>query len=265
MPVTIDDINIETILSISEVSDPLINRSGIGYAALQNAPHLKNEIHDFDISGIWSDAPNDFTNKKKKIQNIQSSGLPVWIDAQSWATNQLLFGKIANFNARLTDARVNIYDFSFKVLGVAGWGYIFVQDPTTNFVIYDLDKLVQSKKLDPLIRNCGFSKTIGTPGTLTFQVYVKNTGSTATATLEMFVPDGLGVGSIAATSSAGGVITKVAGDIGAGGISNTFGTKRRITLAKSITGGIEELWTITISYTSTKTSYLDGSADDTAV
>ncbi len=266
MGAILDGIDIETIRNIVEYQSPTINQIPLTYDSLQLAQHLKATRHSYEVSAIWSGGATDYTNKKRKVQNIVDSGLPVWFEAVNFGTNQIIFGKIANFVATLSEGRVDAYDINFTVIGVHGWGYVFITDDGAgSFVIYDVDKVVQSRNLNPILRRCNIVKTNTTPttGTITFSFFVKNLGSTGTVKIEMFVPDGMATGSITATSSQGGAITKAAGDVGAGGISTKAGTKRRITLSKSVIGGAEEQWDITISYTATKTSYLDGSSDDT--
>lgn len=263
MAVTLNAIDIETLISINEINRPKIASTPFGYHGLALNQQLKGTLHQYQVNCVWSGGNSDFTAKKSKVQNMVDAGLPVWFDATEWQTNQMIFGRVSDLNIILSEGRVNVWDVSFLITAVFPWGYTFiVDDGNGDFRIYDTDKVVQSRALNPLIRLCGLSMTSFTslPATYVYSFYVKNIGSTGIVKVELMVPDGLTTGSV----STNVVTTKAHGNLGDAGISNTPGTKRRITLSKSVTGGVEELWTVTISIGSLKTSFIDGSIDDIA-
>lgn len=265
MAVTINGtINIENLVGLQEVIRPKLTQIQLGYHGLALNQHMKGTLNQYQVNCVWSGGNTDFTNKKAKLQNIVDAGLPVWLDAQDWSTNTMLFGRLSDLTIVQSEGRVDIWDVSFLITSVFPWGYIYiVDDGTGDFRIYDTDKVIQSRILNPLIRLTGytFSNTFANiPITLTYSIYVKNIGSNGTVKLELQVPDGLGVGSI--SESAGW--TEAAGNLGDAAISNTPGSKSRITLSKAITSGTEELLTIVITIASLKTSFIDGSVDDIA-
>ena len=265
MAVTLNAIDIESIVSIHEINRPKISSTSLGYHSLALNQGMKGTVHQYQISCIWSGGNTDFTNKKAKVQNIADSGLPVWFDASDWSTNTILFGRVSDLDIVQSDGRVDIWDVSFLITSVFPWGYTFItSDGNGDFRIYDTLKVVQSRTLNPLLRHCSY--TLGSvaslPTTLVYSFYIKNVHASASGLvkIELMVPDGLGTGSISCSQA----VTEVAGNIGDSGISNTPGTKRRITMTRTLAAGVEELWTITITISSLKTSYLDGSIDDIA-
>lgn len=226
---------------------------------------MKGTIHQYQVKCVWSGGNTDFTNKKAKLQNIVDSGLPVWFDASDWSTNTILFGRISDLDVIQDEGRVDIWDVNFLITAVFPWGYTFITDDGLgDFRIYDTDKVVQSRTINPLLRTSGY--TIGSfvtlPTTLVYSFYVKNVHAITTGIvkIEIMVPDGLGTGSISCSQ----LVTEGQGNIGDIGISNTPGTKRRITMTRSLAAGVEELWTITVTISSLKTSFIDGSVDDIA-
>ena len=263
MAVTLNAVDIETLVAVQEINRPRIATTPFGYHSLALNQHMKATVHQYQVSCIWSGGNTDFTNKKAKLQNIVDSGLPVWFDASDWSTNTILFGRASDLTITQSEGRVDIWDVNFLITSVFPWGYtMIVDDGSGDFRIYDTDKIVQSRTLNPLIRLCSYNITSFTslPATLSYSFYVKNIGSNGTVKIELMVPDGLATGSVSTNVTT----TKADGDIGDSGISNTPGSKRRITLTRAINSGVEELWTVTISISSLKTSYLDGSIDDIA-
>jgi len=263
--VSINGVDIETLISIHEINRPKITSTSLGYHSLALTQGMKGSVHQYQVSCIWSNGNTDYTNKKSKLQNIADSGLPVWFDATDWSTNTLLFGRVSDVDIVQSEGRVDIWDVSFLITSVFPWGYtIITSDGNGDFRIYDTDKIVQSRTLNPLLRLS--SLTVGSlaslPTTFVYSFYVKNVHATTAGIvkIEIMVPDSLGTGSISCSQ----VVTEAAGNIGDSGISNTPGTKRRITMTRSLNAGIEELWTVTITISSLKTSYLDGSVDDIA-
>jgi len=256
MAVTLNNINIETITGITEIENPIIATSPIGYHANQLVQNLKGISRQFEVSGVWSDAANEYATKKKLVQNIITAGIPVWLDAQDWAPNQIIFGRVSNLNVSLLEGEYNIYKFSFLVTEVFPWGYIFVQDDGAgDFRIYDLSKLVQTRHINPVISNCNYSKGAN----ISFSIYVKNIGAASgQVTLEMMVPDDITTGSISTNVAT----TKAQGTVGTSGFSASPGTKNRITLKRTLGSGVEEQWNITITLGTSKTSFIDGSYDD---
>ena len=265
MATTLNGNSIETLISIHEINRPRITSTQLGYHSLALNQGMKGTVHQYQISCIWSGGNTDFTNKKAKLQNIVDSGLPVWFDAQDWSTNTILFGRVSDLDIIQSDGRVDIWDVSFLITSVFPWGYTMItSDGAGDFRIYDTDKIVQSRTLNPLLRLSSYTlgSTSSLPTTLVYSFYVKNVHATTTGIvkIEIMVPDSLGTGSISCSQA----VTEAAGNIGDSGISNTPGTKRRITMTRSLAVGVEELWTITITISSLKTSYLDGSIDDIA-
>lgn len=263
MAVTLNGIDIETILSINEINRPKLSTTPFGYHGLALNQQMKGTVHQYQVNCVWGNGNTDYTNKKSKLQNLVDAGLPVWLDATGWQTNQMIFGRVSDLNVILNEGRVDIWDVSFLITAVFPWSYTFiVDDGTGDFRIYDTDKVVQSRALNPLIRLCGVSMTSFTslPATFVYSFYVKNIGSNGTVKIEFMVPDGLTTGSVSTNVTT----TKAAGNLGDSGISNTPGTKRRITLSRAINSGVEELWTVTLSISSLKTSFIDGSIDDIA-
>jgi hypothetical protein len=260
MTVTLHAIDIETIMSIRRIMKPKINSFALGGHALQLTQHVKNMLFQYQVKGIWSGGDSDYDSKESKVANIVDSGLPVWFDASSWRKNAMLFGKVHDFDCQEDEGAVNVTSFSFLITGVFPWGYTFIQDDGNgDFRIYDTDKHVQSRTLNPILRNCGFAKTASQ---ISYSFYVKNVGSVSGAVvIEIMVPDAVTSGSVSTNVTT----TKNHGDVGGAGISSSPGTKRRITLTRTLAGGVEELWTVTISTAGIfKTSFLDGSIDDTA-
>lgn len=263
MAVTLNGIDIETLVGIQELVRPKLSTTPFGYHGLALNQQMKGTVHQYQVDCIWKDGNTDYTNKKAKLQNIVDAGLPVWLDATDWSTNTMIFGRVSDLSVIQSEGRVDIWDVSFLVTAVFPWGYtIIVDDGVGDFRIYDTDKVVQSRILNPLIRLCGVSMASFTslPSNFVYSFYVKNIGSTGTVKVELMVPDGLTTGSVSTNVAT----TKAAGNLGDSGISNIPGTKRRITLSKSVTGGAEELWTVTIAISSLKTSFIDGSIDDIA-
>lgn len=260
MPITLNSIDIETITSIRRIHRPKINSFAVGAHSLQLTQHVKNMVQQYQVKGIWTSGDTDYDSKEAKVQNIVDSGLPVWLEATHWRKNALIFGKVHDFECEEDEGGVNITNFSFLITGVFPWGYIFVQDDGAgDFRIYDQDKQVQSRTLNPTIRNCSFTKSASQ---IQYSFYVKNIGASSGAVvLEIMVPDAITTGSVSTNVTT----TKAHGDVGNSGISSSPGTKRRVTLTRTLSAGVEELWTVTISVAGiTKTSFLDGSIDDTA-
>ena len=262
MAVTLNNIDIETLTGIVEIQRPRLSTTPLGLHSLALAQSMKATVLQYQVNCIWTDGNNDYTAKKAKLQNIADSGLPVWFDATDWSTNTLMFGKVSDVQIIQTEGRADIWDVSFVITSVFPWGYLFVADDGVgDFRVYDLDKVVQSRTLNPMLRRCSYAKTSGASGTVTFSFYIKNVGgSNGQVTIELMVPDGLGVGGISVSPT----VTEAAGDVGSAGISNTPGTLRRITLKRTINAGVEEQWDVTITFGSLKTSFLDGSLDDIA-
>jgi archaellum component FlaG (FlaF/FlaG flagellin family) len=100
---------------------------------------------------------------------------------------------------------------------------------------------------------------------VTFSLYVKNTGSSSgNVVLELMIPDEINSGNVSSKITVSAGWTKAAGTVGTTGFSSTAGTKQRVTLTKSLGAGVEESLSVTINYSSDKTSYIDGSIDDIA-
>lgn len=260
MAVTLHGIDIETIMSIRRIHRPKINSFALGGHSLQLTQHVKNMVQQFQVKGVWASGDTDYDSKESKVQNIVDAGLPVWFDATPWRKNALIFGKVHDLECEEDEGGVNVTNFSFLITAVFPWGYTFIQDDGSgDFRIYDQDKQVQSRTLNPVMRNCGFSKTASQ---VQYSFYVKNIGASSGAVvLEVMVPDAVTTGSISTNVTT----TKNHGDVGAAGISSSPGSKRRITLTRTLGSGVEELWTVTISTAGiVKTSFLDGSIDDTA-
>lgn len=239
---------------------PKINSFGIGGHSLQLTQHMKNMLHQYQVKGVWPAGDSDYDSKESKVQNIVDSGLPVWFDGSPWRKNAMLFGKVHDFDCQEDEGAVNVTNFSFLVTGVFPWGYMFIQDDGNgDFRIYDQDKHVQSRTLNPILRVCSFAKTATQ---ISWSFYVRNIGaSSGLVVIEIMVPDAVTSGSVSTNVTT----TKSHGDVGASGISSSPGTKRRITLSRTLAAGLEELWTVTISTAGIfKTSFLDGSIDDTA-
>lgn len=265
MAVTLNAINIETLVGINETNRPKISSTTLGYHSLALTQNMKGTIHQFTVQCIWTGGNSDFSTKKEKVQNIVDAGLPVWFDASDWSTNSFIFGRVSDFNVSQSEGRVDIFDVSFLITAVFPWGYTFITDDGNgDFRIYDTDKVVQSRVVNPLLRTTGFDivNLASLPTTLTYSFYVKNVHASTSGVvkIEIMVPDGLTTGAITCSQS----VTEAAGNIGASGISNTAGTKRRITMTRSLNAGVEELWLITIAVSSLKTSFIDGSVDDIA-
>lgn len=230
---------------------------------MQISQHLKGMTVQYHVKGAWPDGDTDYDNKKAAVQNMVEGGLPVWFDATTWFKNYFCLGRVHDFESEADENLVGANEFSFIITGVFPWGYTFIQDDGNgDFRIYDTDKLVQSRAINPIIRKCGFTKTPGiTTGTITYSFYVKNLGPTGNVVIELMVPDGTVFADVTNNASA----TVAVGNVGDSSFSSSPGTKRRATLTKSIgAGAAEQLWQITINYTSLKTSFLDGSIDDTA-
>lgn len=259
MAVTLDGIDIETIIDISERQVSKLSSIVLGIHSLELRQHMKSALHQYDITAIWSAGSTDYTNKKRKLQNIADGGLPVWLNATDWATNQEIFGRVEEPTFHLSEGMVDVYEVRFLVTAVFPWGYTFIQaDGAGDFRIYDLDKHVQSRTINPLLRRCNWTRTATQ---FTYSIYVKNIGgSSGVVVIEIMVPDGLTTANITTSVTT----TKAAADLGTAGISVTPGSKRRITLTRTLAAGVEEQWDITITYTSSKTSFIDGSIDDTA-
>lgn len=260
MPVTLHSIDIETITNIRRIRRPKINSFALGGHSLQLTQHIKSMLHQYQVKGIWSGGDSDYDSKESKVDNIADSGLPVWFDGSSWRKNAMIFGKVHDFETEEDEGAVNVTNFSFLITGVFPWGYMFIQDDGNgDFRIYDQDKHVQSRTLNPILRNCSFTKTASQ---IQWSFYVKNIGGVSgNVVIEIMVPDAITTGSV----STNVVTTKAAADVGNSGISSSPGTKRRVTLTRSLGAGVEELWTVTISTAGIfKTSFLDGSIDDTA-
>ena len=261
MAVTLNGIDIETLISISESQRPRLATSPLGIHSLVLAQSMKATLHQYQVKCIWSGGNSDFTAKKAKLHNLADSGMPVWFDATDWSTNSLIFGKISDVAINQSEGRVNIFDVTFLVTGVFPWGYLLITDDggTSDFRIYDEDKMVQSRTLNPLLRDCSYTKTGVSSGTISFSFYVKNIGiGSGQITLEMMVPDNINTGAVSVSQT----VTEFAEDLGNAAISNTPGTLRRVTFKRNLGTLVEELWTVTITYSSLKTSFLDGSVDD---
>jgi len=259
MTVTLNGIDIETLTGINEIQRPRIATTPLGIHPLILAQSMKGTIHQYQVNCIWTGGNSDVTAKKRKLQNLADGGMPYWFDAISWNTGMLMFGKISDIQVTLSEGRVDIFDVSFLMTAVFPWGYTMITDDGAgDFRLYDVDKIVQSRTINPILRNCTYTKTSATSGTLTYTIFVKNIGSTGTVKIEIMVPDGVGTGSISCSKA----VTEAAGDVGAAGFSNTPGTKKRITMTRSVAGAAEEQWDITMTFGDLKTSYLDGSVDD---
>jgi hypothetical protein len=260
MGVTLDGVDIETISNVRRIHRPKLNNFGLGIHSLQISQMMKSMVHQYQITGVWTNGDTDYDNKERKVQNIMEAGLPVWLDATAWRKNALMFGRVHEFLCEEDEGSVNVSRFSFLVTGVMPWGYIFVQDPTTGIVIYDLNKQVQSVTIYPILRQCNFAKS---GSAITYSIYVKNqTAGTVSVVLELMVADEVNSGNVAAKITASAGWSKAANNVGTSGFSSTPGTKVRVTLTKSFTTGTEEQLDITINYSSAKTSFVDGSIDD---
>lgn len=257
MAVTLNGIDIEIITSIVESQQSVNFSQPLGYHANQITQNLHGTLRRFDIQCVWKDAANEYATKKAKLQNLEAGGPPVWFDAQEWAPNQIIFGRVSNLKFDLTEAAFNIYKVDFTIIEVFPWGYIFVQDDGAGDIrIYDNDKSIQSRFLNPIIRNCGYVKGATT---VQFFIYVKNIGgSSGDITLEMMIPDVVVAGDVTITPT----VTKAVGTVGTTGYSASVGTKQRITLKRTLAPGTEEQWNITITFGNGKTSFYDGSYDD---
>lgn len=261
MTVTLNGTSIENLVSISESQRPRLATTPLGIHSLVLAQSMKASIIQYQVNCVWAGGDSDYSAKKAVLQDIVDSGLPVWFDAQDWSAGTMLFGKVSDVQIIQSEGRVDIWDVSFLITGVMGWGYtIITDDGNGNFVIYGTSKTVQSRTINPQMVNCSFSKTNASSGTFAFSIYVKNIHATTTGIvkLEIMVPDGVTTGSVTTNV----VTTKATGLVGASGISSTPGTRNRLTLTRSLSAGTEELWTMTITFGSLKTSYLDGSVDD---
>lgn len=259
MAVTLDGTNIETITDIRRIQRTTVNKIKLGFRSIGILQQLKNTEHNYEVSGIWSAGATDYDSKERIVQNIIDAGLPVWLEATDWRKNAQIFGKVHDLDLHETEGSANVTEFRFLITAVAQWGYLFVQAEAASVIgqVYDIDKKVQSKDINPILRRCNWSKT---STTITFSIFVKNTGSlTGNITLEMFVPDGIVAVDITATGW-----TIAAGNVGDSGFSSFPGTKRRITLVKSFTAGQELQLDVTIANLAinNKTSYIDGSVDE---
>lgn len=261
MPVTLNQINIETITNFTKIIKPKMSTYSLGNHSLIQSPFMKNQLFQYMITAEWTQGDVDYDTIEQKIDNIADSGLPVWFEATNWRKNAVIFGKIHDVEYSHDEGEVNVTKCKFVITGVFLWGYLFVQDNgLTGIKIYDLDKMVQSTTINPILRSCNFSKT---SSQLTFSIYVKNTqGISVAAVLEMMIPDGVTAGTV--TVSAPGVVTKLLGTVGGSGFSSTPGTKQRMKLSRTLSASAEEQWDITINFSSNKTSYIDGSFDDIA-
>lgn len=263
MPVTLNGVDIETITNIIQMIRPKMNSFGLGIHSMALSQHLKAVQVQYHVRGVWPNGDSDYDSKAAILHNLMEGGLPVWFDASSWFKNYFCFGRVHDLQIETDENLVGAPEFSFIVTGVFPWGYTFIQDDGAgDFRIYDKDKFVQSRTMNPIIRKCDFTKTPGiTSGTITYQIYVKNLGATGSVVLELMVPDSTVFADVSNNAGASVAV----GDVGSSGFSSSPGTKRRAKLTKSISSGAaEQLWTITINYTSLKTSFLDGSIDDTA-
>ena len=256
MAVTVNSISIETVTGFVELQRPRVSTTPLGIHSLALSQHMKATIHQYQVSCVWTGGDTDFDNKKSKLQNYADGGLPVWFEATEWGKNHLIFGKLSDLEFTKQEGRPDIWDVNFLITAVFPWGYIFiVDDGAGDFRLLDVDQFVESRTINPLLRKCNYTKGAN----VTFSIRVKNiSGSTGTVKLEMMVPDDITTGSVTVSTAP----TKAVGNIGDSGISNTPGTKRRITFSKLISGGGNELWDITITIGSSKTSFIDGSLDD---
>lgn len=257
MPGTLDGIDVETITDIRERQRVTINSIPLGILPLQITQNLKGMIHQYEVAGVWSLGSTDYDNKKRKVENIQGGGLPIWFEATNWGKNQQIFGRISEFESNLREGAVDVWDWSFLVTAVLPHGFIFVRDDGTgDFRIYDLDRFARSRAVHPILRVCNWVKSATQ---ITFSIFVKNIGgSTGTVSLEMMIPDGIVAADVTATGW-----TKTVGNVGTSGFSSVPGTKNRIKFDKSFLTGVEEQLDITIANISgKKTTYLDGSIDE---
>jgi len=258
---TLNDIDIETIKNITKITKPKMSTYSLGNHSLIQSPFMKNQLFQYMVTAEWTQGDSDYDSKEAKIDNIADSGLPVWFEATSWRKNAIIFGKIHDVEYSHDEGEVNVTKCKFVITGVFLWGYLFVQDNgLTGIKIYDLDKMVQSTTINPILRRCNFSKT---SSQLSFSIFVKNTqGTSVAAVLEMMIPDAVIASSV--TVSAPGAVTKLVGIVGSSGFSSTPGTKQRIKLSRTLSASAEEQWDVIISFNSNKTSYIDGSFDDIA-
>ncbi len=260
MAVTLDTIDIESVISIDRIQRPSIRIKQLGFHALSLVQHLKNTLHQYQVSGSWMNGDTDYDAKEREIQNIQDAGLPIWFESTEWRKNAVIFGKITDFDCHERSGRPEITDFSFTITSCFPWGYIFIQDDGNgDFRIYDLGKRVQSRTINPILRKCSWAKT---STQITFSIFVKNIGGlSGQVTLEMMVPDGVTTSNITTNQTT----TKLAGDVATSGFSSVPGSRNRITLKRTLGAGVEEQWNITIAFgANIKTSYIDGSIDEIA-
>jgi len=125
--VSINGVDIETLISIHEINRPKITSTSLGYHSLALTQGMKGSVHQYQVSCIWSNGNTDYTNKKSKLQNIADSGLPVWFDATDWSTNTLLFGRVSDVDIVQSEGRVDIWDVSFLITSVFPWGYTIIR------------------------------------------------------------------------------------------------------------------------------------------
>jgi hypothetical protein len=261
--VLLNGTDIEIVNDVREIHRPKLNNYGLGILDLQITQNLKAMLHQYQIAGVWTQGDPDYDNRIKYVKNLVTAGLPVWFDATFWRKNALLFGKVHDLEIHDTDGKVNASEFKFMVSGVMPWGYTFVQsDGAGDFRIYDQSRIVQSRALYSLLRDCSYTKT---GNSVTFSFYIKNVGaSSGIVILEMMVPDEINSGNVTSKVAVTAGWSLSAGTVGTTGFSSVPGTKQRVTLTQSIAAGSEILVTVTITVSSPSTSFIDGSFDDIA-
>lgn len=258
MPATLDGIDIETITAIRPIQRATITNIHLGTLPLQLTQNLKGMIHEYEVEGVWSNGDTDYDNKEAKVQNIQDGGLPVWFEATNWKKNTQIFGRVHDLATPMEEGEVNVTKFTFRITGVLPIGFVHIRDDGAgDFRVYDLDRFVKSRSINPIIRRCNWVKT---STTITFSIYVKNVGSSSgVVSLEIFLPDGLVAGDVTVSP----IITAVVGNVGAAGFSAVAGTKNRAKLDRTLAVGVEEQWNITIANISgKKVTYFDNSIDE---
>jgi hypothetical protein len=264
MGVTLNGIDIETIIDIRRTQRPKFNNIALGIHAVQINQMMKSTLLQYEVKGVWSLGSADYESKEKMVQNIQDSGLPVWLDATSWRRNSQIFGKITEFECYEVEGKVDVTEFRFIMMAVFPWGYMFVQSDGAGIIrIYDLERSVQSRTINPILRRCSWFMQ---STSVFFAIYVKNiSGTSANLVLEMMVPDEIDATNVSTKVTEPSLTwTRQAGTVGTSGFSSIPGTKQRVTFGKTFAGGVEELLQVTINYVSAKTSFIDGSIDDTS-
>lgn len=264
MGVTLNGIDIETITDIRRIQRPKFNNIALGANAVQVSQMMKSTLHQYEVKGVWSTGNADYDSKERMVQSMVDSGLPYWLDATTWRRNAQIFGKITNFECHEVEGATDVTEFSFMMASVYPWGYIFIQTDSANALkIYDLERNVRSRVVNPILRRCSWFMDASH---ITFAIYIKNlTGSPAAVVLEMMIPDEINSGNVATkVTEISGTWTRQAGTVGTAGFSSIPGTLQRATFGKTIAGNIEEQLQITVNYVSLRTSFIDGSLDDTA-